>query len=216
MVKKKRKPETPIGLNKILTPTEEKRFKDYLVSVQNDPDGVKRLLIFDIMLNTGLRVSELCKLRVKDTPKYQGGNVIQIHRGKGQKTRNIPVSDRIRRNINIYIKVYRPATLPGHIRPSDSRRQLFFSRTKKRYNRRSVAYLISQLGKKAGIAKHLTPHMCRHTFATRLLVDRKVTLAELQMLLGHSKISSTQKYLHVIDLLNPTVANAIDGGGGVL
>ncbi len=214
--KRKRKPEPPIGLNKILTPDEEMRFMDYLVSVSGDPGGVQTCLIFDIMLQTGVRVSEMCGLRVKDMPKYMGGNVIRVHLGKGGRSRDIPVSQRIVRNVNKYIRDFRPSTLPPSVRHSDSRKKVFYSAMKKPFTRDGIAYKIEHLGRLAGIEKRLAPHMVRHTFATNALLDNKTTVPVLQALMGHSKISTTQRYIHTAGLLDTRLGKALDRGRWVL
>lgn len=212
MAKKRRKPETPVGLNKILTPAEERLFVDYLISVSGDPGGIQNCLIFDLMLQTGLRVSELCKLRVKDCPGYLGGHVIRVHQGKGRKSRDIPVSGRIAANLSSYLKRYRPATLPSMVRVSDRRKQVFYSVRKRPFNRDQVAYLLRKLASKAGIDKHVHPHMTRHTFATNALLENRVNVSELQVLLGHSKLATTQRYLHTAELLDDRLGNALDRG----
>ena len=208
----KRKPEAPIGLDRILTPAEEKRFMDYLISVSGDPRGVQNCLIFDLMLQTGMRVSELCNLRVKDCPGYLGGRVVRVHQGKGKKSRDIPVSRRITANLSNYLRNHRPATLPEWVRISDRRKQVFYSVRKKPFTRDGIGYKIGRFGRLAGIEKHLTPHMTRHTFATNALLKNRVSLSELQTLLGHTKISTTERYLHCAELLNPRVGNALDRG----
>lgn len=214
--RKKRKPEAPIGLDKILVPTEEKRFMDYLVSVSGDEGGVRNCLIFDLLLQTGMRVSELCNLRVKDTPKYLGGNVIRVHLGKGKRSRDIPISQRMRTNISAYLRDYRPATLPDAVRVSDRRKPVFYSPQKRPYRRDQIAYQIRKFILWAGIDKHVTPHMCRHTFATISLFQDRISLARLQIIMGHAKVSTTERYLHVVELLDPKLGNAIDRGVWVL
>jgi site-specific recombinase XerD len=210
--KKRRKPEAPIGLDKILTPAEEKQFMSFLISVSGDPGGAQNCLIFDLMLQTGLRVSELCKLRVKDCPGYLGGHVIRVHQGKGRKSRDIPVSNRIAANLSNYLKDYRPATLSPSVRVSDRRKAVFYSARKRPFNRDQVAYLFRKLASKAGIDKHVHPHMTRHTFATNALLKSRASVAELQVILGHSKLTTTQRYLHTAELLDDRLGNALDRG----
>jgi len=210
--KKRRKPEAPIGLDKILTPAEEKRFMYFLESVTGDPSGVQNCLIFDLMLQTDLRVSELCKLRVKDCPGYLGGHVIRVHQGKGRKSRDIPVSERIAVNLSKYLKNYRPATLPSTVRSSDRRKPVFNSAQRKPYNRDKIAYLLQKLASKAGIDKHVHPHMTRHTFATNALLENRASVSELQVLLGHSKLATTQRYIHTAELLDDRLGTVLDRG----
>ena len=212
MAKRKRKPEAPIGLDKILTPAEEKRFMEYLISVSGDDGGVRNCLIFDLMFQTGLRVSELCNLRVKDCPGYLGGHVIRVHLSKGRKSRDIPVSARIAGNLSNYLKRHRPATLPSTVRVSDRRKPVFYSTRRRPYNRDQIAYLLRKLASKAGMLKHVHPHMTRHTFATNELLNNRASLSELQILLGHSKLATTQRYLHTAELLDDRLGSVLDRG----
>ena len=213
--RKRRKPEAPIGLDKILVPGEEKQFMDYLISVSGDQGGVQWCVMLDLMLQTGMRVSEICALRVKDCPGYLGGRVVRVHQGKGKKSRDIPVSARISRNLSGYLKEHRAGTLPAGVRVSDRRKRVFYT-AKKAFTRDGIGYKIARFGRLAGIEKHLTPHMTRHTFATRAILSGKVTLPELQTLLGHTKLATTERYLHCARLLNPRVGDALDRGEWVI
>ncbi|KKN73148.1 hypothetical protein LCGC14_0403200 [marine sediment metagenome] len=209
---KKRKPEAPIGLNKFLTSDEERRFMEYMVSVSGDEGGVQNCLIFDLMLQTGLRVSELCGLRAKDTPKYLGANAIHVHESKGQKSRDIPISDRLAARLSDYLKNYRPATLPQTVRASDRRKQVFYSALKQPYKRAAIAHKLKKFTLLAGLDKHVTPHMTRHTFATLSLFENRLNTKQLQALLGHSKLATTEMYLYPVGLLNPEFGNNLDRG----
>ena len=189
---------------------------EYLWSRTGDKEGVKFYLMFDLMLMTGLRVSELCNLRVKDTSRYLGAHAIRVYLGKFSKNRDIPISRRMSHNMAVYIKKYRGSTLPGSVRASDSRKRVFYAATKKPFTRDSVGYHIERLGKEAGIVKHLTPHMCRHTFATRALMGNKINLPELQIFLGHSKLATTQRYIHLVTLLTGDYGERLDRGETML
>ena len=209
MVTRRRKQEAPIGLDKILTPKEERKFLDYLVSVSGDPGGIQNCLIFDLLLQTGMRVTELCTLKVKNCPAYLGGNVIRVL-GKGRKFRDIPVSERLAKNISTYLKNHRPATLPSSVRVSDRRKPVFYSARRKPFDRHQIAYKIKKIGWLAGIEKHLHCHMTRHSFSTNTLFKKRVSLSELQVILGHTQITTTAKYLHTVGLLDCRLGNSLD------
>ncbi len=211
--RKKRKPEAPVGLDKILTPAEEKQFMAFLVSVSGEAGGVRTCLIFDLLLQTGMRVSELCDLRVKDCPGYLGGYVIRVHQGKGGRSRDIPVSERIAVNLGLYLRKYRPGTLTASVRVSDRRKRVFYNDCRRPFNRGQIRYMLGSMAVRAGIGKHIHPHMTRHTFATNALLKGRVTLPELQLLLGHSKLATTQRYVHTAGLLNNKLGSALDRGG---
>ena len=208
--KKKRRPESSVGLDKILTPSEEDGFMDYMLSQIGEAEGLKFYLIFDLLLLTGLRVSELCNLRVKDTPRYLGANAVRVYLGKFKKNRDIPVSQRMAKNISMYLRKIRPSTLPSTVRVSDSRKPVFYSATKKTFTRDTIGYQIARSGRLAEIEKHLTPHMCRHTFATRALMKNKINLPELQIFMGHVKITTTQRYIHLVTLLTGDYGERLD------
>lgn len=216
MAKAGRKPEGPIGLDKILTPAEERQFMDYMVSVSGDEGGMANWLMFGLMLMTGMRVSELCALRVKDTPVYLGVNAVHVHESKGRKSRDIPIGERLTESLLTYLKDYRPATLPASVRASDRRKPVFYSELKRPYGRDRIAYKLKKFALQAGLVKHFTPHMCRHTFATLSLFEKRIEISLLQALLGHSKLAITQRYLHTAELMNPGLGNALDRGEGVL
>ncbi len=209
MVTRRRKHEPPIGLDKILTPQEERKFLDYLVSVSGDPGGIQHCLFFDLLLQTGLRITELCTLKVKNCPACLGGNVIRVL-GKGRRFRDIPVSGRLAKNLTSYIKYHRPATLPSTVRVSDRRKPVFYSARRKPFDRHQIAYRIKKLGRLAGIEKHLHCHMTRHSFATNTLLKKRASLSELQVILGHAQITTTAKYLHTVGLLDCRLGNSLD------
>lgn len=184
---------------------------DYLASVSGNEGGVRDCLIFDLMLQTGMRVSELCNLRIKDCPGYLGGRVVRVHQGKGKKSRDVPISSRVTKNLSVYLKKHRIETLPRTIRASDRRKPVFYYK-KRPFTRDVIGYKIKQIGRLADIEKHLTPHMTRHTFATNALLKNRISLPELQIIMGHTKIATTERYLHCAELLSPRVGNALDRG----
>lgn len=156
------------------------------------------LLICDILLHTGLRAFELCRLRVQDTPFVLRVNVIEVYRGKNNKDRGVDISKRLSGEISNYIKHLRSATMPRHIKRGDVSKPLFYSQHRKPYTTNALYRLIGKLGERAGLSKHLHTHMFRHTFAVNALL-KGVDIYLLQQLMGHSDITTTAQYLHIVN-----------------
>ncbi|HKS80622.1 MAG TPA: site-specific tyrosine recombinase XerD [Candidatus Acidoferrales bacterium] len=152
--------------------------------------GMRDRAMIELMYSTGLRVSELCGLRVVDL-HVDAGFLRCI--GKGNKERVVPVGRQALAAVERYLKESRPQLLRESV--SDS---LFLNLRGGSMNRISFWKILSDYGRKAGLHKSLTPHMLRHSFATHLL-DRGADLRSVQMMLGHSDISTTQIYTHVVE-----------------
>jgi site-specific recombinase XerD len=162
----------------------------------NAPEGktVKDLrdkAILEVLFATGLRVSELCKLN-RDSINLERGEFSV--KGKGGKIRLVFLSDSAKEALKNYLA-----------KRTDLEEPLFvsFKKSKKmevlgRMTPRSIQRLINFYVKKAGIVRRVTPHTLRHLFATDLL-QNGADLRSVQMLLGHSNISTTQVYTHLTD-----------------
>lgn len=156
----------------------------------NDTVGVRDKAMIELMYSTGLRVSELCGLRVLDL-QMDPGCLRCI--GKGNKERLVPVGKRALEAVQMYLRQARKELAHGVSSP-----YLFLNQKGHRQNRIAFWKSLGEYGRKAGLRKALTPHMLRHSFATHLL-DRGADLRSVQMMLGHSDISTTQIYTHVVE-----------------
>ena len=152
--------------------------------------GIRDRAIIETMYSTGIRVSELAGIRVGDL-KMDPGCLRCI--GKGDKERLVPVGRRALESVQSYMRDSRPKLLGERISP-----YLFLNTRAKPLSRVALWALIAQYGRKAQLRKPLKPHMLRHSFATHLL-DRGADLRSVQMMLGHSDISTTQIYTHVVE-----------------
>jgi site-specific recombinase XerD len=170
----------------------------YLIQNIESVKGQRLLLICDLMLCTGLRASEVCGLRVKDTPMVLGTDVIEVYRGKGDKDRTIQLSPKMAGELTAYISRVRHETLPRHVRRGDITQPVFYGEKRRPYGRHGLKMLIYRLGQTAGIIKRLHPHMFRHAFAVNTLLAG-VDIYLLQQLMGHSSIEITAKYLHIVN-----------------
>lgn len=152
------------------------------------PLGLRDRAMLELLYACGLRVSELVGLRI-DQPNLRGG-FLRVT-GKGAKERLVPMNQAAMDWLLRYVEEARPALLAGS--PTEA---LFPSREGDFMTRQAFWYRIKQLGQAAGISKPLSPHTLRHAFATHLL-NHGADLRVVQMLLGHSDLSTTQIYTHI-------------------
>jgi integrase/recombinase XerD len=168
---------------------------DEVERVLRQPDtttltGLRDKAMIELMYSCGLRVSELCAVRVADL-HMQEGSLRCV--GKGDKERIVPVGRRALETVQNYYREGRPKLLRGGSSPF-----LFLNHRGRKLDRIAFWKTLALYGRKAGIRKHVKPHMLRHSFATHLL-DRGADLRAVQMMLGHSDISTTQIYTHVVE-----------------
>lgn len=183
----------------ILTPKLPQKLPNYLTE-----DEVNRLLninlitpydyrnkaMFEMIYATGLRISELCNLKLNDIDLH---NCFVRVLGKGKKERIVPIGDVAIKYLDIYIKKYRGIILKDEI--SD---YLFISNSLKNISRQGFFKILKKECKRCGINKNVSPHVLRHSFATHLLAHG-ADLRIIQELLGHEDISTTQIYAHLVN-----------------
>ena len=154
----------------------------------SDPLGNRDRAMLEVLYATGLRVSELVSLKHGQVNQNQG--VIRIV-GKGNRERLIPLGEEAMRWLADFVRGAR-----GEILLDRQTDHLFPTRRGDRMTRQAFWHIIKRYAKKAGIEKELSPHTLRHAFATHLL-NHGADLRVVQMLLGHSDLSTTQIYTHV-------------------
>lgn len=153
-------------------------------------DGYRDKTMLELLYATGMRVSELVNVPVKNVDMKMQYVIVM---GKGAKERMLPLGRTALHYLEHYLSVVRPQLLHGK---PDAAAELFVTgwggpMTRERFYEIIVAY-----GKSAGISKRVTPHMLRHSFATHLL-NNGTDLRIVQELLGHADISTTQIYTHL-------------------
>ena len=179
-------PKLPRSLPKSLT-------EEDVELLLNAPDvdtplGVRDRTMFEVLYATGLRVSELVGLSVAQVSLDMG--VVRVM-GKGSKERLVPLGEEALDWLQKYLQEMRPTLMAGRL--SDA---MFVTQRGEAMTRQMFWYLIKKHARQGGIHKPLSPHTLRHAFATHLL-NHGADLRVVQMLLGHSDISTTQIYTHV-------------------
>jgi integrase/recombinase XerD len=152
------------------------------------PAGHRDKAMLELLYATGMRVSELVSLRREDLESNLG--VVRCQ-GKGSKERLIPVGKSALRALEAY------ARQRGELVKDPAVSSLFVNQRGRPLSRVGFWKIIARYGREAGITTRITPHLVRHSFATHLL-ERGADLRSIQLMLGHSDISTTQIYTHVL------------------
>ncbi len=152
------------------------------------PAGLRDRAMLELLYATGLRVSELCQLELSSIERELG--VLKVT-GKGNKQRIVPFGESAGAALDLYLGQARPALLKGKASP-----YVFVTIRGVAMTRQFFWNSLKVYGVQAGISRRLTPHVVRHSFATHL-VEGGADLRSVQVMLGHSDISTTQVYTHV-------------------
>ena len=151
------------------------------------PHGLRDRAMIEVLYGSGLRVSELASLKLAEVNLEDG---FLVCRGKGGKERIVPLGRSACGAVRRYLTEVRPLFVSGE------RDDLFLSRLGKPFTRQGLWKLLRRHAGKAGLASRISPHILRHSFATHLL-ERGADLRSVQLMLGHSQITTTQIYTHV-------------------
>ncbi len=172
-------------LGRLLAVAENQRGAEASPDAGSDWLARRDVAMLSLMARAGLRVSEVIALTVDDLTLNERSGSALVRQGKGAKERTVALALQARKDLQAYLAV----------RPEWSTTRLFFSRTGKPLATRDVERLVEKFARLAGITRKVTPHMLRHTFATRFL-RQGGDLATLQQLLGHTNLVTTTRYLH--------------------
>lgn len=164
-----------------------KEVEGLLNQPEKDIRGLRDKAMLEVLYATGLRVSELISLKVRDLNLEEG---FLICRGKGGKERIVPLGHSAVKSLNEYLEKARSRLLK-HDSP-----YLFLTERGGNFTRQGVWKKLQRYAKKAHLDIKISPHVLRHTFATHLL-ERGADLRSVQIMLGHSQITTTQIYTHV-------------------
>lgn len=189
-------------------PKKSKKLPIYLTKEEVErllkaPDTSKKnelrdLAMMEVMYSTGLRVSELVSLKIKDVNANE--KIITVI-GKGIKQRSIPIRDSSLSCLLEYIKEVR-----NKMKHIDDKQYVFINNRGKKITRQNFYTCLKKYSRIANIDKNIHPHSLRHSFATHLL-ENGADLRVVQELLGHTNISTTQIYTH---LTNEKIVNSYD------
>ena len=175
-----RSPRLPKRLPSFLPKDESKGLLD--AEVERSEAGLRDHALLELLYATGLRVAECCGLDLDDVERRRGAVRVM---GKGGKERVVPAGDAALGAIDAWLSVR-----------GEGRGALFTNSRGGRLGTRSVHRIVKRRARAAGIDRRVTPHTLRHTFATHMLGEG-ADLRLIQELLGHSRLTTTQRYTHV-------------------
>ena len=151
-------------------------------------EGQRNRTILETLYSCGLRVSELCNLKISDLYLEEG--FIKVE-GKGSKQRLIPISPRATRELHLYFMDRNQMSIK-----KDYEDYVFISKRGTNISRIMVFHIIKTLAEAIGLKKKISPHTFRHSFATHLL-EGGANLRAIQCMLGHESIGTTEIYTHI-------------------
>ena len=178
----------PKGWNRLPDVLTVEEIKKLLEIPSKKGSGIRNRTILELLYASGLRVSEVIKLKVNQVD-LQVGYLRTM--GKGSKERIVPISPVTIERIKRYLKEVRPKLLKAK-----DCEFLFLTRLGKEFTRQGLWKLIKACARSSGLSKEIHPHTFRHTFATHLL-QGGADLRSVQEMLGHASISTTQIYTHL-------------------
>ncbi len=147
--------------------------------------AIRNIAIVELLFSTGIRISELCHIHIKDIDFQERSLKIL---GKGSKERILYLgNDQVIESLKSLLELYKDSKDTDY---------LFLNKFNTRLSEQSVRILLKKIEDELKLSVHITPHMFRHTFATTLL-EKEVDIRYIQNILGHSSISTTQIYTHV-------------------
>ncbi|MCF8029646.1 MAG: tyrosine recombinase XerC [Desulfohalobiaceae bacterium] len=170
---------------RFLNPDQAKALLDS--DVEPDPRSQRDLALSELLYGSGLRISEALGLDLGDVDPGRG--ILRVQ-GKGKKERLVPLTNKSLERLRAYLEIRQA------FGPDSGETALFLGQRGKRLQRRQANRIISRLSSSAGVQESISPHTLRHSFATHLL-EGGADLRSVQELLGHARLSATQRYTHL-------------------
>jgi site-specific recombinase XerC len=192
--------------DKYLSEAQLKKLRQYvrdkadLARMRAGSRGVIDELIVELLVSTGLRASELCNLNIGDLPAKHGKDCIWVRDGKGKVTRTVDISEKLKKRLERFVKLYR--------KRARANSALLISERGDRIIYRSIYAKIKRIGEQAGVGK-LHPHMLRHTYLTRLYNIEK-DLRFVQDQAGHASPTTTAIYAKTNNTARRRQVQALD------
>ena len=168
---------------------------DEMRKMINSTENIKHSCIIKMLYGSGLRLSELLHIKIKDIDSEN--MIIHIINSKGNKDRLVMLSHSLLEELRIYFIKYKP------------KEYLFEGQSGGMYYEKSVQMVVKNAATKAKIKKRVTPHTLRHSFATHLL-ESGTDIRFIQQLLGHQSIKTTEIYTHIADISKSKIKNPLD------
>jgi len=156
--------------------------KEEVFSIIKSIRNIKHKAMISLIYSSGMRIGEILSIHIADIDSKR--MVIQIRDGKGNKDRQVPLSDKILILLRGYYRKYHPS------------KYLFEGQGGDNYSASSVRKILKRACKRVGIAKSVHPHTLRHSYATHML-ESGIDLRYVQELLGHNSIRTTERYTHL-------------------
>jgi len=193
--------------DKYLSETQLRRLRQYvkdmadLARQRGSTRAIIDELVIELLVNTGLRASELCNVNIGDLPMSHGKETIWIRDGKGNVARTVDIPETVSKRLERFVKLYRKNAGPAD--------PLLVSTKGSRMIYRSIYEKIKKLGRQSGIGK-LHPHMLRHTYGTRLYnVEQDLRFVQDQ--LGHASPTTTAIYAKTNVIARRRQLEALEG-----
>jgi site-specific recombinase XerD len=172
----------------VLTKEEARRLLE--ATPAEKPRDIRDRAILEVLYATGIRRGELLALSIYDLELSAGR--LRIEHGKGDQTRVVPLTESALSALRLYLDEARPV----FAREAAQTRLFVSSRSGGPLDDADIPRIVAKAAKRAGLSKHVTPHTLRHSCATHLLAGR-ADIRQIQKLLGHRRLSSTEVYTHV-------------------
>ena len=193
--------------DKYLSETQLRRLRQHvkdmadLARQRGSMRGIIDELVIELLVNTGLRASELCDLNIGDLPMTHGKDAVWVRDGKGNVARTVDIPESLRERLERFVRLYRKDAKPDE--------PLLVSAKGSRIIYRSMYEKVKKVGRQSGIGK-LHPHMLRHTYGTRLYnVDQDLRFVQDQ--LGHASPTTTAIYAKTNAPARRRQLEALDG-----
>ncbi len=176
----------PKIIRKVVSTLSDEEIRAILSTFSTSPSDTRNQTLFMILLDTGLRIGELINLKMEDIHMDEGYLKVL---GKGKKERIVPIGNNAQKALQRYLFRFRPKPINPIINT------VFLSQSSKPLTENSMKLMFTRLAKRSGVCR-LHAHLCRHTFATRFLINGGDVFS-LQQILGHSTLEMVRHYVNL-------------------
>jgi len=182
--------------------------KEEIIKLLNSPRQYKHRILIALLYGCGLRCFEVRNVKITDLDLYR--STLHVRQGKGNKDRYVPLGNFLVKELKSYLRFTKPSTWLFDSKETEKKRVQVGTR----FSQTGVRWVVKSAAKRAGIHKKINVHTLRHSFATHLLEDG-LDIVSIKELLGHSKIETTMRYLHVAKVGRKLPYSPIDNLEGV-